>query len=208
MMLDETATIDLDIDESNTLAFKVKIEGTEAVANPAKVRLVCEAGDVAYMFNGVPVGDDIVEFTLPSMKEKLKEGLYTSKVEVLVDSRYFSPVEFGINFKRPIKVVAEAVTKVITKKQPEIRVSASPIQVVKREQSVIKQIPVEVPVHKSAPPPVKENAQVLLRERHVDVKVPVQQQQEKSSIQVQQKDEDSFIDTLAKRFIMKKSNKR
>lgn len=47
-------TIDLDIEESNELLFKVKVEGADPA--PVKVRLVCESGDMAYMFNGQSVG--------------------------------------------------------------------------------------------------------------------------------------------------------
>ena len=52
-------TIVLDAEENNELLFKVKVEGADNV--PAKVRLVCESGELAYMFNGYSTSTDGVE---------------------------------------------------------------------------------------------------------------------------------------------------
>lgn len=131
--MNDLETIDLDIDDSSELLFKVKVEGTEG---QAKVRLVCESKDIDFMFAGSSVGyDDAIKFDVPSMKSKLKEGIYKSKVEVLVDNKYFVPVEFNINFKKTVQVVAESF-QVINKqeKKSEISVSAIPIVVKKEKQ--------------------------------------------------------------------------
>lgn len=141
-------TITLDVEEQNELAFKVKIEGSPA---PAKVRLVCEGDDLSYMFKGYSGEDDVVQFDIPQMKNRLQEGLYNAKVEVFVENRYFTPVQFQIQFKKTVSVVAEAVKvkkQVIT---PEVRVSAVPI-VVSRQQP-----PTPAPQQKSSqqPAPVK-----------------------------------------------------
>jgi hypothetical protein len=122
-------TVDLDIEESNELTFRIKMEGVGT--NPVKVRLVCEDKDVSYMFSGYGTGEDgVVQFVLPQMKNKLNEGLHQAKVEVLVDNRYFSPVQFQINFKKTMNVVAESMF-VAPKPPPrqEIKVSAQPITV-------------------------------------------------------------------------------
>lgn len=121
-----TETIELDLEESNDLTFKIKMEGT--AMSPAKVRLVCENEDFAYMFNGYGTGEDeVVQFTLPRMDKKITEGTYKARVEVLVDNRYFAPLQFQINFKKTLSVVAEAiqVAKKVTK--PEITVTATPV---------------------------------------------------------------------------------
>lgn len=125
-----TETIELDLEESNDLTFKIKMEGT-AMA-PAKVRLVCENDDFAYMFNGYGTGEDeVVQFTLPRMDKKLNEGMYRARVEVLVDNRYFAPLQFQINFKKTLSVVAEAIQVVKKVAKPEVTVTASPISVAK-----------------------------------------------------------------------------
>lgn len=119
-------TIDVDLDEASELLFKVKVEG--AAQSSSKIRLVCESGDLAYLFNGRTTGEDgVVQFVIPTMKDKLKEGVYSSKVEVLIDNRYFAPVLFQINFKKTISVVAESVVVKPRKLAPEVTVTASSI---------------------------------------------------------------------------------
>lgn len=124
--------IELDLEEQNELLFKVQVEGHDSA--PTKVRLVCESNSVAYMFNGSASDmPGIVQFNLPNMKGKLSEGKYDARIEVLVDNKYFVPIQFQLGFKAPIKVVAESVTRVVQKKQPEISVSVEPIVVKKQE---------------------------------------------------------------------------
>ena len=119
-------TITLDPEESNDLAFKIKLEG--ASTSPAKVRLVCEGEDFSYMFNGYGTGEDeVVQFTLPKMDSRITEGSYTARVEVLVENRYFAPLNFQIDFKKSLKVVAESLQVVAKPQRPEIKVSAQPI---------------------------------------------------------------------------------
>jgi len=125
-----TETIQLDIEESNDLTFKIKMEGT--AMSPAKVRLVCENEDFAYMFNGYGTGEDeVVQFTLPRMDKKITEGTYDARVEVLVDNRYFAPLQFQINFKKTLSVVAETIQVVRKAVKPEVTVTAAPISVIK-----------------------------------------------------------------------------
>lgn len=120
-------TITLDSETSNELLFKVKIEG--AAASPAKVRLVCESKDMAYMFHGVPQDADVISFTMPPMQKALGEGTYKARVEVLVENRYFTPVEFEVCFKKVVSVVAESVKVQPKRKEPDVKVTASPVVV-------------------------------------------------------------------------------
>lgn len=116
-------TVELDLEESNDLTFKIKMEGT--AMSPAKVRLVCEGEDFAYMFKGYGTGEDeVVQFTLPRMDKKITEGTYNARVEVLVDNRYFAPLQFNINFKKTLSVVAEALQVVKKVSKPEVTVTA------------------------------------------------------------------------------------
>lgn len=155
-------TIDLDVEEPSELLFRVKVEGAEQA--PAKVRLVCESGDMAYMFNGRTAGPDgLVSFNLPVMKDKLKEGMYQSRVEVLIENRYFAPVQFQVNFKKAVKVVAESVNFVPRKVAPEIKVIAAPI--VKPKPAPVVATPAAKP-EREVPPPARHNAQMTLKERY------------------------------------------
>lgn len=121
-------TLDLDIDESNELLFKVGIEGH--VQGPAKVRLVCEGEDVAYIFPGRPTGEGVVQFVL-HRASGIKEGIYPSQLEVLVENKYFVPVVFNINLKKAVKVVAEAVSLSKVIKHADVVVTAAPIAAAK-----------------------------------------------------------------------------
>lgn len=122
-----TETVILDLEETNDLTFKIKMEGT--AMSPAKVRLVCENEDFAYMFNGYGTGEDeVVQFTLPRMDRKITEGTYNARVEVLVDNRYFAPLQFQINFKKTLSVVAESI-QVVRKPSSDVTVTASSISV-------------------------------------------------------------------------------
>ena len=126
-------TITLDVEESNELAFKIKVEGS---STPVKVRLVCESPEISYMFPGRGTQEDgVVQFVIPQMKGKIQEGLYSARVEVLVENRYFSPVQFQLNFKKTMRVFAEAIQIVQPTKQ-EIKVSAVPLVV---QQPVVQQ---------------------------------------------------------------------
>lgn len=173
-------TIDLDVEEASELLFKVKVEGIEPA--PAKVRLVCEAGDVGYVFNGHPTPEDgVVQFLLPVLKDKIKEGLYPSRVEVMIENRYFAPVQFNINFKRAVKVVAEAVQIPQRRPVPQVSVTAAPIIVKKpapppappapkpivvEEQAKPAHAPVHPQPRKAAPPVARFNSALTLKERY------------------------------------------
>lgn len=143
--------VELKLDESNELLFKVTIQG--ANASPAKVRLVCEDSDVSYMFEGHSTDDGEIRFIVPSMKGKLKEGTqYFTKVEVLVENRYFSPVEFDIEFKQSLKVVSEGSIRVNTgavKTQPvSVSVQMKPVA-----PAVKQEAPKPLPVITEPPKP-------------------------------------------------------
>ena len=119
-------TVSLDIDESNDLTFKVKMEGT--TSSSAKVRLVCEGKDFSYMFNGYGTGEDeVVQFTIPSMVNKVPEGTYDARVEVMVENRYFTPLRFQIAFKKTLSVVAESIQVRPRTTRQEIKVTAAPV---------------------------------------------------------------------------------
>jgi hypothetical protein len=148
-------TIELDREEANELLFKVKVEGLDQA--PAKVRLVCEAGDVWYMFNGHATPDEgVVQFIIPPMKDKaITEEAVLSRVEVLIENRYFAPVQFQLRFKQAVKVVAEAIRIPEKKLVPKAQVTVSAPIVVNRK-SQVPPAPVPAPVAESAKPVVVE----------------------------------------------------
>lgn len=180
-------TISLNLEESNELLFKVKIEGADP--SPAKVRLVCEGGDCSYMFDGKSFGDDVVQFNLPSMEDKLKEGLYQTRVEVLIENRYFVPVKFQINYKKSISVVVESINVKARSVAPEVTVSAQPMIVPKEHQTK--------PISQLSVPLIVENKPTL-KGRYGDKKQqPVSNEQDQS-----------IIRELVQSFMKEKTNRK
>ena len=155
-------TVELDLEESNDLTFKIKMEG--AATSPAKVRLVCEGSDFAYMFNGYGTGEDeVVQFTLPRMDKKITEGTYNARVEVLVDNRYFAPLQFQINFKKTLSVVAESIQVVRKPSSSDIKVTASPVSVVRPVAPTATIKFEQRPAAVAPPPPQPQRPQVEQR---------------------------------------------
>lgn len=125
--------IELDLDEDNELDFKVQIEGANNV--PVKIRLVCENDAVSYMFNCVQTNTiDVVKFLIPAMKNKLEEGLYKSRIEVMLENKYFTPVQFDIKFKQPVKIVAESLQ--VSSKTPKLETKVTATQVIHKKPEV------------------------------------------------------------------------
>lgn len=128
--MSEESKIKLNLDEENQLLFKMKVKGSDK--SPSTVRLVFEGAGYAYSIPGSPAGveDDVYKFDVPALHSKLDEGSYRSRVEVIVDGRYFAPVEFETEFKRPMQVQAESL--VVTRgvgKQVERLAETRPVAV-------------------------------------------------------------------------------
>ncbi len=129
-MNEDQEKMELRLDESNELFFKISIHGAERA--PDSIRLVCESGDVSYSFKGKATAEpDVIRFVVPPMKDIKRGQVCESRVEVIVDSHYFVPVKFSAEFTEPVKVVAEALTPV--KRTPpaapkaEITIQAAPV---------------------------------------------------------------------------------
>lgn len=106
--------IDLYLDQDNELKFNVSIEGSKP--GTPKYRLVFEGRDFSYSFYGHQAAPGEVSVTVPSMKTLMKEGNYNAQLEVMIDDRYFVPLEFVANFEQSVRVVAEHTTRAMPKK--------------------------------------------------------------------------------------------
>ena len=116
--------IELKLDEANELLFKVVIEGTREPASA--IRFVCEGEEFSYMFKGT-TGDEPgeVRVIVPPMQDKLKEGLYEGRLEVLIEGKYLAPLQCLAQFKPGVKVVAESVQVAPQATKHEIKATAS-----------------------------------------------------------------------------------
>lgn len=112
--------INLDLDNDNEMTFNVVIEGTRP--GEPLCRLMIENEDMSFSMQGDFLPNNEVAIIVPPLKGILKEGMYDSYLEVLVDDRVFIPLEMKINFEQSVKVVAESVRR---KKRQPVKASAS-----------------------------------------------------------------------------------
>ncbi len=134
------ADISLKLDETNELIFKVDITGTEPVDASPMIRFVCEDKNVSYIFEGKYNDDQEVEVVVPPMKGRLKEGTeYKTKLEVILEDRYFVPLELDAVFEQATKVVAEMVTRKKAEPKPEKKsVQAALVSKPKTKKTVVE----------------------------------------------------------------------
>jgi len=102
------------LDQDNELLFKVSIEGSKP--GTPKYRLVFEGKDMSYSVLGHQASAGEVAFTVPSMKNIIKEGNYRANLEVMVDDRFFTPLTFNAEFEESIRVTVESATRPLSKK--------------------------------------------------------------------------------------------
>ena len=102
------ADFEVHLDEENELRFNVTAEGTDATAN-VKSRMVLESSKMDLVFDGTAIPGGEVSVIVPSLKGIINEGIYNTRLEVIVDDRIFTPLQLTANFKQSIKIVAEAV---------------------------------------------------------------------------------------------------
>ena len=119
------ADFEVHLDEENELRFNVTAEGTDATAS-VKSRMVLESSKMDLVFEGTAIPGGEVSVIVPSLKGILNEGIYNTRLEVIVDDRIFTPLQLTANFKQSIKVMAEAV---ITRRPAQPSVVANVVRV-------------------------------------------------------------------------------
>lgn len=116
--------IELKLDEENELIVRLGIQGAQSA--PQVVRIVCEGETHDLSIRGESVEGGATRFVVPSMvlEKGFQAGkLYTAKVEVVVENKYFVPAQFEFFYTAPVKVVAEAVIapgKAVRAEEPKI----------------------------------------------------------------------------------------
>ena len=135
------SSIDLLLDEENELTFALKIEGTRPAT--AQCRLVLENKDMSLIFNSDTYNGEEVSIVLPPLNHVLKEGQYNMSLEVIVEDKFFKPLELVGNFEKSISIVAEAVTKKKEILKPQVKLSnvkvkSSQRRVVKKEEPALE----------------------------------------------------------------------
>ena len=118
--------IDLFLDADNELVFKVKVEGTRP--GKSSCRLIVEGNDIDYMFKGDFISQDEVSIVIPPLSKMIKEGKYSTKLEVLVDDRIFVPLTMDANFEKSVTVQAESVVRGRKKATATASLVTSPVK--------------------------------------------------------------------------------
>lgn len=139
-------TIDLDLSDVNELAFKLRIEGVSNGSVTA--RLYCESNEGhMHAFPGQFLGEpETVTFKLSRMENLVSEGVYPGWVEVVIDSKQFTPVKFNLKFKKPVSVQAESIQRENLQHREE------PV-VTMRAPTIVKKTPVGAPAPLPTPAP-------------------------------------------------------
>jgi len=135
------SSIDLLLDEENELTFALKIEGTRPAT--AQCRLVLENKDMSLIFNSDTYNGEEVSIVLPPLNHVLKEGQYNMSLEVIVEDKFFKPLELVGNFEKSISIVAEAVTKKKEILKPQVKLSNVKVKsgqrrIVKKEEPALE----------------------------------------------------------------------
>ena len=136
--------ISLDLDKENELIFKISIEGTKPASS--RSRFLLESPEYTFVFPATNFSNGQVSVLVPTLEKVLEEGIYSGILEVIVDDRVFEPVKLDAEFKKSLKVVAEAVVR----KKEETVVSAESVVVVnsQKEEQAVKKIREEPKVEK------------------------------------------------------------
>jgi hypothetical protein len=101
--------IDLHLDEDNELTFRVSLEGTEQAE--LRYQFILEGDRVEYSFPGSIDKSGEITVIVPPMKRALNEGAFSSRLEVIVDDRIFTPLRMISQLKASVKIQAESVAR-------------------------------------------------------------------------------------------------
>jgi hypothetical protein len=101
--------IDLHLDEDNELTFRVSLEGTDQA--DLRYQFILEGDRVEYSFPGSIDKSGEITVIVPPMKRALNEGAFSSRLEVIVDDRIFTPLRMISQLKASVKIQAESVAR-------------------------------------------------------------------------------------------------
>ena len=157
------STVDIFLDTDNELAFSVEIQG--AAGSTVKSQFVLEGPKgINLCFQGRPQPGEVV-VDIPALKGMLSEGVYKTRLEMLVDDKLFTPLTLDVNIKPAIKV--EAAVRVVTNQSQGPVVTAS---VSSRVKSAVIAETVAQPAKEAVEDPEEKEAATE------EVKVPEAQQ--------------------------------
>lgn len=112
--------IELHLDQDNELTFKVSLEGTDQA--DLRYQFILEGDRVEYGFPGSIDESGEITVIVPPLKRALNEGAFSSRLEVIVDDRIFTPLRMISQLKASVKIQAESIARPVS---PEPTVAAA-----------------------------------------------------------------------------------
>jgi hypothetical protein len=123
--------IEIDLLETTELVFSIRVEG--ASVKP-RTRMIIQAEDVSYCFEGVSTNSGNVSFVVPH--GIISEGTYKSSIEVLIGNKVLVPMTFNSVMKEKI----QSKTNLVETKQLDDNVSVN-VDVTKNTKRVLSRAP-------------------------------------------------------------------
>jgi len=125
--------IDLMLDEENELTFQLNIEGSRPAE--AKCRLRIDKSDLSLVLEAEQHSDGEVVVVVPPLKNIISEGNYNLELEVIVDDKYFTPLQLTANFEKSVKVEA---TSKVKRKKSKTSVSSSLVESKRKNKTPVR----------------------------------------------------------------------
>lgn len=132
----------LSLTESAKLDFGIEISGTDS--KPTDIRLIIETPMYGIVCKCTESAG-VITADIPALNGILKPGNYVTKLEILVDGKYFQPLSESIQFLTPITVNA----KLNTQNEIALRSPVVAVRQVKEPVAVVEHRPMVVPASSS-----------------------------------------------------------
>ena len=170
----------LSLDRENILEFNVDIQGyaNTSTSKEPQVRLFLEQKNIGFC---MPAKKDNKTYSviIPEMKNIMESGSCDARMEVIIDNKYFVPLDSKIEFDREVKVESAPVIR--EEPQPNVSVQVKPV--IKEES---KPEPAKPVVKEEVAPKPKKRAGVKL----------IVDNKPKRKIKKENKEVESIIDDL------------
>lgn len=94
--------IEIKLEEATSLTLEMQIEG-DVKKDDTQLRFSVVSEGIRYSFAGREVEKGVYQIEFPVMSGLITEGQYPAEVEIMVDGKYFVPLEETIKFTKAIK---------------------------------------------------------------------------------------------------------
>lgn len=129
--------------ESAELDFGVEVSGTD---NSMDIRFIIEGPQYGIVC-ACSETDGVVTARIPKLHGILPPGTYESRLEIVVDGKYFKPLIESIEFTVPVIVGASVISRPLSEgikaRSTGVRVRTSPVKVVEESELINKSAPVK-----------------------------------------------------------------